>query len=202
MSVVILMSGGIDSAVMALLAYREGIDLLPLFVDYGQLASESEWAAVRRITSDHGLPTAERMDLSGYGATIPSGITDRALDATDDAFLPGRNALLLLAGGSYAFSMGASTVAIGLLDERGALFPDQTSRFVSELEVALGTGLAWSVHIATPLITMSKREIVELARSIGLDMESTYSCHLGDQPCGRCISCRERESGFADQEDV
>ena len=194
MSLVVLMSGGIDSAVVTLLAHEDGLQVFPLFVDFGQLAANSEWDSVQRLASKHGLPTPQRMDISGFGEVIPSGITNREKDLVRDAFLPGRNAVLLLLGASYAYRVGASAVAIGLLDERAALFPDQTTKFVDEIERSIATSLGLSIRVLAPLITMSKGQVIGLALSIGLDLGDTHSCHLDGQRCGGCIACKELES--------
>ena len=101
MGIVTLVSGGFDSTLMSLMSQDEGIDLFPLFVDYGQLGAAKEWEACKRLHEKHGLPTVIRMDLSGFGKVIPSGITDPRLRINEDAFLPGRNLLFVLAGAAY-----------------------------------------------------------------------------------------------------
>jgi 7-cyano-7-deazaguanine synthase len=109
-------SGGYDSTLMSLMAQEEGLELFPLFVHYGQLGAAKEWEACKRLHEKHGLPTVTRMDLSGFGKTIPSGITDSRLRINEDAFLPGRNLLFILAGAAHAFKVQAHAVAIGLLN--------------------------------------------------------------------------------------
>ena len=98
MGIVTLVSGGFDSTLMSLMAQEEGIQLFPLFVDYGQLGLAKEWEACKRLHEKHGLPSVTRMDLSGFGKAIPSGITDLRLRINEDAFLPGRNLMFVLAG--------------------------------------------------------------------------------------------------------
>ena len=74
MGIVTLVSGGFDSTLMSIMAQEEGIALFPLFIDYGQLGATKEWEACQRLHEIHKLPKAIRMDLSGFGKTIPSGI--------------------------------------------------------------------------------------------------------------------------------
>src|SRR5258708_7156485 len=131
MSLVVLMSGGIDSSVSAALAIEDGIDVIPVFVNYGQRANGRELAASRAICSKLGIGEPEVVDLSGFGVSIPSGLPRTDLDLHDDAFLPGRNLLLLLAGASVAFSRGAAGVVIGLLDDSVAIYPDQRGEFIT-----------------------------------------------------------------------
>ena len=94
MPIVTLVSGGLDSTLMSLMAQEEGIALFPLFVDYGQLGSAREWTACQLLHDRHGLPKVTRMDISGFGKVITSGITNTAMRINEDAFLPGRNLLL------------------------------------------------------------------------------------------------------------
>lgn len=190
MSLVVLMSGGLDSSLVALLAQEQGLDVVPLFIDYGQRARDAELAACQRVCGTAGLPEPVVMDVSGYGRAVPSGLTDPDLRINEDAFLPGRNFLFLLAGAALAHSRGASGVAIGLLDDRSRLFPDQTREFVSTAEHALTTALGSPVHIVAPLIDVSKAGVIEMAAARGLT--GTYSCHAGGpEPCGVCVSCVE-----------
>ena len=114
MGIVTLVSGGLDSILMSLMAQEERIEVFPLFVDYGQLGANKEWEACRRLHAKHGLPSVMRMDLSGFGKTIPSGITDRRLRINEDAFLPGRNLLFVLAGAAHACKVRANAIALGL----------------------------------------------------------------------------------------
>lgn len=190
MGIVTLVSGGYDSTLMSLMAQEEGIELFPLFVDYGQLGATKEWEACKRLHKKYRLPPVTRMDLSGFGKTIPSGITDSRLRINEDAFLPGRNLLFILSGAAHALKVQASSVAIGLLDPAQHLFPDQTRDFVEASERMVETAIGRRIEILTPLIELSKYDVLEMARVRGLC--DTYSCHAGgDMPCGECVACAE-----------
>jgi len=190
MGIVTLVSGGIDSTLMSLMAKEEGLTLFPLFVDYGQLAADKEWEACIRLHEKYGLPSVTRMDLSGFGRTIPSGITDRRLRINEDAFLPGRNLLFVLAGAAHAFKVQADSVALGFLNPAHHLFPDQTKEFIQAAEAVIETAMGKRIRILTPLIEMSKSDVLAMAHARGL--HDTYSCHAGgDTPCGVCVSCVE-----------
>jgi 7-cyano-7-deazaguanine synthase len=190
MGIVTLVSGGIDSTLMSLMAQEEGIELFPLFVDYGQLSAAKEWEACRRLHEIYGLPPVTRMDLSGFGKTIPSGITDRRLRINEDAFLPGRNLLLMLAGAAYAFKVQANCIGLGLLDPAQHLFPDQTREFADACETMIEAATGRRIKVLTPLIEFSKSDVLAAARARGLS--DTYSCHSGrDEPCGVCVACVE-----------
>lgn len=190
MGIVTLVSGGIDSTLMSLMAQEECIKLFPLFIDYGQLGAAKEWEACKRLHARYGLPEVTRMDMSGFGKTIPSGITDPHLRINEDAFLPGRNLLFVLAGAAYAFRVQASSVAIGLLNPAHHLFPDQTREFVQSCEAMIETAIGKRIRVLAPLIELSKSDVLAMARARGLS--GTYSCHAGgDTPCGSCVACVE-----------
>jgi len=188
MSIVTLVSGGIDSTLMSLMAHEEGIVINPLFVDYGQLSSNREWNACEQLHERYGLPLVKRMDVSGFGRIVPSGITDPTMRINEDAFLPGRNLLLLLCGAAYAYSVQADGVAIGLLNPEDCLFPDQTLDFLRKTEDMIETAMKKRITVLAPLIEFTKADILSLATARGL--QDTYSCHAGgNEPCGKCVAC-------------
>jgi len=190
MGIVTLVSGGFDSTLMSIMAQEEGIALFPLFIDYGQLCATKEWETCQRLHEMYKLPRVVRMDLSGFGNTIPSGITNPNLRINEDAFLPGRNLLFVLAGAAYAFKVQTDSIALGLLDPTDHLFPDQTEKFVQESERIIEISMGKHISVLTPLIEFSKTDILEMARSRRL--RNTYSCHAGgNTPCGICVACIE-----------
>lgn len=192
MGVVALVSGGIDSLVMCKLLEKEGQEIMPIFIDYGQLANEKEWASCRKVFEISNLPEPEKIDLNGYGKSIKSGITDSNKDIYTDAFLPGRNMLFLIVAASYAYQKGINSIAIGLLSEETHLFPDQTEEFIVNANFAINSALGDYMTILTPLINFGKNDVVILAKRFGLPIGQTYSCHSGKNTyCGKCISCKE-----------
>lgn len=190
MSLVNLVSGGLDSTLVGVMAREEGLTVHPLFIDYGQRAGHKEWDTCQRVHSQLGLPTPIRMDLSGFGRVIHSGLTSAEMDVKADAFTPGRNLMFLLMGSAYAYQVGASSVSVGLLAERFSLFPDQRSEFIEQAERAIKAALGRRIKVVMPLAEFSKADVVKLAQEKGI--AGTYSCHAGgSEPCGQCISCLE-----------
>jgi len=190
MSVVTLVSGGIDSVLMAIMMKEESIQQFPLFIDYGQLCVKKEWSACVALHQRHGLPKPVKMDLSGFGKVIASGLTNKEKNVKNEAFLPGRNLLFLLAGSSYAFQHGSNVVAIGLLNEKVSFFPDQTSRFLEAAQKIISLTLGKEIKFLAPLMIFNKGDVIKLAKK--RNIVGTYSCHAGGkEPCGRCISCLE-----------
>lgn len=190
MSIVTLVSGGLDSTVMALLAKEEGLTQFPLFIDYGQLGRGRELQACQTNFRRHGLPEPKVAGLGGYGALLSSGLTDPSKHILEDAFLPCRNLMFLALGAAYAYQCGATAVGIGLLDEAFSVFPDQTKRFVADTEELLSKGLGKAIRLVTPLMSYSKAQVLGIAKARGIT--GTYSCHAGTEPpCGKCVACRE-----------
>lgn len=190
MGLVTLVSGGLDSTLMAVLAKEEGIAQFPLFIDYGQLCRDREWDTCVKLHRKLELPKPQIMDLSGFGKLIPSGLTNMKMRVNEDAFLPGRNLLFLLAGSSYAYHTNSSGVAIGLLSEEYHIFPDQTKEFTDKTAALVSLAIGRQITIVTPLMKFTKNDVIKLAKEKGIG--GTYSCHAGtEQPCGKCVSCLE-----------
>lgn len=190
MSIVSLVSGGLDSTLMSVLIDESKVLQHPLFINYGQHAETNEWAACLDIFKKFFLPTPIKADMSGFGKIIHSGLTDKTLDIVEDVFLPNRNLMFLLVASSYATQVGADTIAIGLLNEEFHIFEDQTKLFLNKTSELLTISLETDIKIIAPLMEFSKRDVIELCKQKGID--KTYSCHKGDElPCGICVACRE-----------
>ena len=205
---IVLLSGGLDSAVLLAHEARGG-PVLPAYVSVG-LAWE----------------TAERRMLSQLLATAPFGrniLPIEILDFTvrdvyaashwaivgqapaydtpdEDVYLTGRNLVLLTKAGVLAATRKASRIAIGPL--AGNPFPDATPEFFTAMARALTLGLNHAIAIATPFIAMRKDEVIRLGVRLSVPLALTLSCmNPVDAPaplhCGRCSKCRERRDGFA-----
>ena len=194
MSIVILVSGGLDSTLVAKLAQDEGLRQYPLFVDYGQRSRDRELAACRRAMIELNLSEPKVADLSGFGELIRSGLTDPNLHIVEDAFTPGRNMLFLLIAAAYAYQVDADAVSIGLLSESTSLFPDQTAAFLHDAEEMLSRCMGKRIKVLAPLADFHKADVVELAKQKGI--QNSYSCHMGgEEACGSCIACNEYKFG-------
>lgn len=190
MSIVHLSSGGLDSTLSAVIAVEEGLEIYPLFINYGQIAKEKELNACRNVFKLLNLPDPLVTDIHDFANLYQCGLTNRNLDIFEDAFLPGRNMLFLLMGATYSCSIGASAVSIGLLNEDLSIFPDQTKEFINKANELLCIMINRNIQILTPLMEFTKKDVVALAKKKGII--GTYSCHAGtDKPCGKCIACRE-----------
>lgn len=192
MKVVALVSGGIDSAVMCRILSEDGFTVFPVFVDYGQHAAEHEWKSCENLVEKEIIPKVTKIDLSNYGRVIQSGLTSKEKDVFHDAFLPGRNLLLLTIAGAYALQNECEGIAIGLLNNDTPTFPDQSNDFLVNANIAINNALGRSITIITPLIQFNKSQSIKLAEKKGINLGETWSCHQSNQKyCGRCVSCIE-----------
>jgi 7-cyano-7-deazaguanine synthase len=185
-----LASGGLDSLVCLHLLRKQGINTLPLFVDYGQQNRDRELASLVANTKQFGFPTPEIIDVSGFGGKVRSGLTDASKKVYEDAFTPNRNLLFLLLASSIGHTRCISNLVLGLLSEKTAIFPDQTDIFLRTAELMLTQSLGTKINVFVPLRDFTKADVVELANEFNI--KTYYSCHSGTaEPCGKCIACLE-----------
>lgn len=205
---VVLMSGGMDSCVVASMLAAAGYELNVLHTNYGQRTQAKELACFHAL-ADH-LAAARRLvvDISHLAAIGGSSLTDtrievtRAnLDSTDvpTSYVPFRNANILSIAVSWAEVIEAGTVAIGAVEEDSSGYPDCREIFYDAFRsvVALGTRPATTIEIATPVIHMSKQEIISEGLRLDARFDLTWSCYAAeDEACGVCDSCALRLRGF------
>ena len=211
MRALVLLSGGLDSAVCALIARREGREVSALTIAYGQrhaLEVERARALGRTLGLEEHLAAELPADLfAGSALTDPAVPVphDRAIDATIPAtYVPARNLVFLALAAAAAEGRGMGEVWIGVnaLDYSG--YPDCRPEFIRAFQAALDRGTrpgteGRAVRVVAPLQNMSKREIVLLGRDLGLDFALTWSCYdptPEGRPCGRCDACVLRRKGF------
>ena len=212
-SAVVLLSGGLDSYTAAAVARRDGFDLYALTVRYGQRHVQ-ELEAARRVAASLGVKRHLEIDveLSRMGGSALTDAIDVPKDQPIDpavipvTYVPARNTVFLSLALGWAEVVGATDLVIGVnaLDYSG--YPDCRPDFIRAFEslarVATKAGVEGaSFRVHTPLIALSKAEIVRLGLSLGLDYGLTHSCYdpLPDGgPCGHCDSCRLRAAGFAE----
>lgn len=189
MKIVTLASGGLDSSLLMYLLSQKGHEIFPLFIDYGQLSAVNEWQSLKKISKNLNLKPY-RIDISGFGKSIDSGINNKKLDIKKFAFLPNRNLLFLTVGSAYAFNLSIFNIAIGLISN--PIFPDQTKQFLASAEQSIKEALGADMRIIAPLIDLNKMDIYQLAMANNVPIEDIYYCHSGNEdPCGECIACLE-----------
>ena len=208
---VILLSGGLDSATVLALARNEGYACHALSVQYGQ-RHQAELAAAARVVAQLGAASHKvvNIDLSTFGG---SALTDAAIAVPVDGvkpgvipvtYVPARNTIMLSLALAWAEVLGSSDIFFGAnaLDYSG--YPDCRPEFMQAFErlanLATRAGVEGAhLTLHTPIIAMSKAEIVRLGTGLGVDYGLTVSCYQADAAgcaCGRCDSCRLRRAGF------
>jgi 7-cyano-7-deazaguanine synthase len=203
--VAVLLSGGLDSAVLVAQAAVAGV-VQPVYVSAG-LAWEAEELALagqllRTPPYAAGVLPLVRLTLDVtdlYPETHWSRVgAPPAYDTPDeDVYLPGRNILLLAKAGVLCALRGIPRLAIGPL--AGNPFPDATPAFFASVAEALSLGLGHPLQIETPLVALHKEDVIRLGVSLGVPFELTLSCMkpAGGRHCGVCSKCRERRDAFA-----
>lgn len=210
---VLLLSGGLDSYTSGAIAARDGWELYALTLRYGQRHAR-ELEAAREVAAALGVRAHVEIDvdLARFGGSALTGAMDvpkdRALDAggIPSTYVPARNTVLLALALAWAEALGARDIVIGVnaLDYSG--YPDCRPEYIAAFEhlAALATkagveGARFRIH--TPLIQLSKAEIIRRGLALGLDYGLTHSCYdpgPDGRPCGGCDSCVLRARGFAE----
>lgn len=174
-STAILLSGGLDSAVVMALVRRENRPTEALFMNFGQQALEPERAASQAIASHYEAPWEE--------------ISIRPLQTIAFAEVPGRNDLLLAMASA---ARPASHVAIGV--HAGTGYVDCSPNHIGAWQSLFDLQFGGSRRVLAPLIDFTKREVLETARLLSVPLNLTWSCEDASGPCGKCASCRDRNA--------
>ena len=214
---VVLLSGGLDSATTLALARNEGFQCYALTFSYGQ-RHQREIEAAKRIANS--IETIEHriidIDLAQFGG---SALTNSAIEVPKDrsdlgkpdhippTYVPARNTIFLSYALAWAEVLGAFDIFIGVNAIDYSAYPDCRAKFISAFEKLSNLATAAAVRhkgqyrIHTPIINMTKSEIILTGTKLGVDYSLTHSCYDPDEfgrSCGRCDSCRLRLKGFAE----
>jgi 7-cyano-7-deazaguanine synthase len=204
---VVCLSGGMDSAVTAAIAAQDYEPAL-LHADYGQRTASRERACFERLAEWLGARHRLVVQIPALGAIGGSSLTDRAIPVREappdhgvipSSYVPFRNAHLLAVAGSWAEVLGARALFIGAVWEDSSGYPDCRPEFYAAFEKALrlGTRPDSDLRIVTPVIQLSKAEIVRRGQTLAVPFQWTWSCYQSDdRACGVCESCRLRLSAF------
>ncbi len=210
---VVLLSGGLDSATVLVMAKARGFDCYTIGFDYGQKHNSELKAAFRFAEAFGDRPhKVIRLDLGSIGGSaltsddidVPvEGVANNGIPVT---YVPARNTVFLSIALGYGEVIGAKHLFIGANAVDYSGYPDCRPAFIEQFErlanvatPAVDRGDHWSVE--APLMTMSKSEIVAVGTSLGIDYGLTVSCYQADKngaACGACDACRLRRKGFMD----
>ena len=206
---IVLLSGGLDSAVTAAIAVsKEGAENVAfLHVNYGQRTEGRELRSFNEISNHYGVKKRLVADISYLKEIGGSALTDETIDVPEGGgtsgipvtYVPFRNAHLLAIAVSWAEVLGAKEVYIGAVEEDSSGYPDCREGFFNAFTaaVSLGTRPGAGIRITTPLIHMRKSEIVQKGVALKAPLHLTWSCYKdSDLACGVCDSCALRLRGF------
>ena len=207
---VVLLSGGMDSCVTAAIAASR-FDVVAMHSDYGQRTALRERQAFEAICDNLGIEQRLVIDQRYMAAIGGSALTDRAISVPDfnsdstgsegipATYVPFRNAHFLAAAISWAEVIGASRVFIGAVEQDSSGYPDCRPEYYQAFQTVsdVGTRPETSISIETPLIRLSKAEIIRQGLALGAPLELSWSCYQqGETACGRCDSCALRLRAF------
>lgn len=205
---VVLLSGGMDSAVVVAIAREQGFAVHALSILYGQRHS-AELAAARRIAADLGVVEHKVLNLDlrsigGSALTDEIAVPEAPSDGIPVTYVPARNTVFLSLALGYAEVIGADDLFVGVNAVDYSGYPDCRPAFVEAFErlanVATKAGVeGHQLRVHAPLMNLSKDDIVREGLRLGVDFSRTVSCYQADADglaCGRCDACRLRAQGF------
>ena len=204
---VVLLSGGMDSCVAAALARPTG-EMALMHVSYGQRTEDRELRAFHEIARHYGVERRLAARLDHLKVIGGSALTDASRDAVSarrpdssvpDTYVPFRNTHLLTMAVSWAEVIGARRVYIGAVQEDSSGYPDCREEYYEAFNrlLRVGTRPETRLEVVTPLIHMSKEQIVREGLRLGAPFHLTWSCYTEQEvACGRCESCLLRLKGF------
>ncbi len=205
MKAVVLVSGGLDSATCLAIARDRGFECFALSFDYGQRSS-SELKAAKNVavaneTAEHRVIS---LNLGQFGG---SALTDHEVDVPEQdsdgipvTYVPARNTVFLSYALAWAEVLGADAIFIGVNARDYSGYPDCRPEYIAAFQSLANAGVEGrKMSLETPLIDLSKAEIIKTGSRLGVDYGLTVSCYQADskgRACGKCDSCRFRMQGF------
>jgi len=207
---VVLLSGGLDSAVALYLAKSRGFDIIALSFDYGQRHSR-ELNAAKEIAKRAGVIQHQvvSLNMNSWGG---SSLTDESIDVENgDAnrtdipvtYVPARNMIFLSVAASVAEANRVQDIFIGVSQVDYSGYVDCRQEFIDAMEKAVNLGTVMGaeenlpIKIHAPFANMTKAEEIKLGMELGVDFSLTWSCYRGgEKPCGTCDSCLLRAKAF------
>jgi 7-cyano-7-deazaguanine synthase len=208
---VVLLSGGLDSATALAMAKDQGFECYVLSFDYGQ-RSLTELNAARQIAVQMDVKEHRviRLHLEDFGG---SALTDHSIDVPEEevdgvpvTYVPARNTVFLSLALGWAEVLEAQNIFIGVNAVDYSGYPDCRPEYIAAFEamanLATKSGISGQpLKLQTPLIDLTKAEIIQQGMALGVDYSLTVSCYQADdegRACGQCDSCRLRAKGFED----
>lgn len=202
-----ILSGGMDSTLASYIAKNDGYEIIAVHFNYGQRTENRELKAFRDICDDLKILEKYEIDIPFFTQIGASALTDKNIDVPTNGietgvpitYVPFRNGIFLSITAAIAEKEGATAMYIGVVQEDSSGYPDCTDDFIEKIKKAINQGTKKDTHIdiVTPLVHLSKAQIVEEAIRLNVPLEHTWSCYKEEEfACGVCDSCRLRLNGF------
>jgi len=204
---VCIISGGMDSALTAKMAQKEGYEIIALHFNYGQRTQDKELECFRKIAKDVNAVESYEIDLDFFGQIGASALTDTSIDVPTGGieegvpvtYVPFRNGIFLSIAAAAAEKHAAEALYIGVVEEDSSGYPDCRESYIEQMQKAinLGTRDDTNLEIKMPLVSLKKSEIVQKSLALNVPLQHTWSCYKAqEKACGLCDSCRLRLRGF------
>lgn len=202
-----IMSGGMDSTLVAYIMHSRGYEIVALHFNYGQRTVAKELDAYRAICDDLEVSEKYEIDLDFFKTIGASALTDHSIEVPTGGieagvpitYVPFRNGIFLSIATAIAEKEGCEVIAIGVVEEDSSGYPDCRESFIDAFTKAanLGTKERTNITIEMPLVRLQKSQIVQESLRLGAPIHLTWSCYQSDEKaCGVCDSCRLRLRGF------
>ena len=202
-----ILSGGMDSTLASYMAKNDGYEIIAVHFNYGQRTQDRELKAFRDICEDLEILEKYEIDIPFFTQIGASALTDKNIDVPTGGieagvpitYVPFRNGIFLSITAAIAEKEGATAMYIGVVQEDSSGYPDCTDSFINDMKKAINQGTKEDTHIdiLTPLVHLSKAQIVQEALRLNVPLEHTWSCYKEEtEACGVCDSCRLRLNGF------
>ncbi len=199
---IVLLSGGLDSAVTLYWAKDKGYKCFPLAFDYGQRHSGELNAARKTALAAKCKLTVLKIELPWKGSALldkGAKVPKTRHSGIPPTYVPARNTIFLSFALSYAEAVDADAIFIGAHSEDYSGYPDCREEFFRAFDKVKNTGTKCGakIRIMTPLLRKKKKDIILMGRRLGVQLGLTWSCYNGGKrPCGKCDSCYYRLKGF------
>jgi 7-cyano-7-deazaguanine synthase len=204
---VCILSGGMDSTLSSYIARNDGYEIIAVHFNYGQRTEHKELECFRNICIELDVKEKYEINIPFFTQIGASALTDTSIDVpiggieagVPITYVPFRNGIFLSIATAIAEKHNAQALFIGVVQEDSSGYPDCTDTFIDKMENAMnqGTKEETKLTIITPLVHMTKEEIVKKALEMDVPLHYTWSCYKNEkEACGLCDSCRLRLKGF------
>lgn len=209
----VIMSGGMDSTLCAYMLKKDGYEIVGVHFNYSQKTQKKELECFSAICNKIEITNRYILDVDFFKDISISSLIDKSLEVPTkglgsnipSTYVPFRNGIFLSICAALAEKEQSSIIVMGVVQEDSSGYPDCTEEFIKSMQktINLGTKDETKLEIYTPLVHLSKKEIVKKSIEYGVALEHTWSCYQNeDLACGVCDSCRLRLKGFQEARAV